>query len=155
MYLNQLSHKQRNVWPTAHGQNHSKIVTRIYMYLQHQSKVVRILRSLKGKCYSLNYLLQIRNFLFLSHFHYLLLFSSTLLSSIFCYFCCIIFLFLCHSCKFFPANFFIQLNHLTLLDFFPKLLCIIFNQTVCSQISYNVWKCLLLSFNFFAYDCSN
>ena len=63
------------------------------MYLQHQSKVVRILRSLKGKCYSQNYLLQIHNFLLLSHFHYLLLFSSTLLSSIFCYFCCIIFLF--------------------------------------------------------------
>ena len=34
MYLTQLSHKQRNVWPAAHGQNYSKIITRIYMYLQ-------------------------------------------------------------------------------------------------------------------------
>ena len=53
------------------------------------------------------------------------------------------------SYQFFPENFFTQLNHLTLLDCFPKLLCIIFNQTVCFQISYNVWKCLLLSFILF------
>ena len=56
MYLNQLSHKQQKVWPTVHGQNHSKIITRIFMYLQHQSKVVRITRSLKGKCCCQNYL---------------------------------------------------------------------------------------------------
>ena len=64
MYLNQLSHKQQKVWPTAHGQTHSKIVKRIYMYLQHQSKVVRIWRSLKGKCCCQNYLLKIHNFYF-------------------------------------------------------------------------------------------
>ena len=56
MYLNQLSHKQWKVWPTAHGQNHSKIITRIFINLQHQSKAVRIWRSLKGKCCCQNYL---------------------------------------------------------------------------------------------------
>ena len=97
----------------------------------------------------------------MSHFYCVLLFSITLFSSIFCYFCCIVFLCLCQSYKFFPANFFIQLYCLTLLHCFSKLLFIIFNQEVCFQISYNVLKCLLLSFilffsvNFFAYNCSN
>ena len=53
------------------------------------------------------------------------------------------------SYKLLLAIFFIQLNHLTLLNCFPQLLYIIFNQVVYSQISYNVWKCLLLSFILF------
>ena len=114
------------------------------MYLQHQSKVVRILRSLKGKCCSQNYLLQIFNSYFC---HIFIIFFSFQVPYFHQYSVTSVayFPFLCHSYKFFPANFFIQLNHLTLLDCFPKFLCIIFNQTVCSQISYNVWKCLLLS----------
>ena len=119
------------------------------MYLQRHSKVVRILRSLKGKCCAKIIYYKFVIFPSVTFSVYSFVFISILLSSIFCYFCCIIFLFLCHLYKFFPANFFILLNHLNLPDCFPKFLYIIFNQTVCSQISYNVWQCLLLSFILF------
>lgn len=99
-------------------------------------------------------------FSLLLHFHSVLLFLSTLLSFIFCYFFRYFFFVYVIFVSSFLHILFIQLYSLALLDCFLNLMCITFNQAFipgsCTMFG-SVFCFPLFHFlvNLFTYNCSN